>query len=303
MSGTYGATRWWEYYAVRYLMPSVAGVAIVKWICSHGCDKLLLLLSLPRNGEHLETASLTLLFLYGNLFCYVASYPILVFHATRVMDFEKDKWKHRILRDGYIATGVLGFLAFVAAHYSTDHRRHWAVAFAIAFSLVQVSRVWFVFSTRIKVRGCRGVLGERGGKVTSVYGYTFTLATRRGRRNETIDSQKGGRKIDTTEITGLDDDYDDEDDRIRLGEVLWHKEYIETYRHLREHGNSAFIFLLELVLAALIYCVTIPDESGAKQLSMIGILFAIWAFPAVSAHLIGQHLERRFSHFDKRLRS
>jgi hypothetical protein len=30
MSTTYGDTRWWENYAVRYLMPSVAGMAIVK---------------------------------------------------------------------------------------------------------------------------------------------------------------------------------------------------------------------------------------------------------------------------------
>jgi hypothetical protein len=41
MSTTYGDTRWWENYAVRYLMPSVAGVAIVKWISWHGGGKLL----------------------------------------------------------------------------------------------------------------------------------------------------------------------------------------------------------------------------------------------------------------------
>jgi hypothetical protein len=303
MSTPYGGTRWWENYAVRYLMPSVAGVAIVKWICSHGCDKLLPLLSLPANGEHLETASLTLLVLYGNLFCYVASYPILVFHSTRVIDFSNDRWKHRIPLDGYISTGLLAALALLAARQFCEWRRLWAFVFAIAFAVIQLWRVWLAFSTRVVVKNCRGVHGERGGDVTSVYGYTFTLASRRGRRNETVESQKGARRIISTETTEMNDDYDDDDERIRLGEVLWHKEYMETYRHLREHGNSAFIFLLELVLATLIYCITVPDESGAKQLSTIGILFAIWACPAVSAHLIGQYLERRFSHFDRRLKS
>ncbi len=36
MSNESGTTRWWEYYLPRYLMPSVAGVAIVNWLCSYG---------------------------------------------------------------------------------------------------------------------------------------------------------------------------------------------------------------------------------------------------------------------------
>jgi hypothetical protein len=302
MSTAYGDTRWWENYAVRYLMPSVAGMAIVKWICWHGGNKLIPLLNLPLEvrapGVGFETASLILLFLYGNLFCYVASYPILVFHATRVMDFENDRWKHRIPRDGYIATGLLVVLAFVVAHFFPDHRRFWAFVFAGAFSLIQVWRVWFVFSAREVVKSCRGVHGEHGGDVTLLYFYNLRMSMRRGRREKTV--EKDGREIIITDVADSEDD-DDDDDRVRtrLGEELWHKEYMETYRHLREHGNSAFIFVLELVLATLIYCITTPDENAVKQLSAIGILFAVWAFPAVSAHLIGQYLERRFSHVDR----
>jgi hypothetical protein len=92
-------------------MPSVAGIAIVKWICWHGCSKLLPLLYLPAKGEKFETSSLILLFLYGNLFCYVASYPILVFHATRIIDFSDDRWKHRF-SDGYITSVLLGCVAW-----------------------------------------------------------------------------------------------------------------------------------------------------------------------------------------------
>src|SRR5258708_13964749 len=101
MSTEYGTTRWWEYYAVRYLMPSIAGVVIVNWLCAHSGTELRLLLSLPKYGERFDAASLTLLFLYGNLFCYVASYPVLVFHATRLLDFVDDKVPTR-LSDGYL---------------------------------------------------------------------------------------------------------------------------------------------------------------------------------------------------------
>jgi hypothetical protein len=73
MSQEYGTTRWWENYLVRYLMPSIAGVAIVNWLCSYAGNGLRSLLLLPTAGERLDATSLTLLFLYGNLFCYVAS--------------------------------------------------------------------------------------------------------------------------------------------------------------------------------------------------------------------------------------
>jgi len=81
-----GTNRWWENYLVRYLMPSIAGVAIVSWLCAQGGDDLRQKLYLPPHTSPLGTPSLTLLFLYGNLFCYVASYPVLVFHATRAID-------------------------------------------------------------------------------------------------------------------------------------------------------------------------------------------------------------------------
>lgn len=304
MSTTYGDTRWWENYAVRYLMPSVAGMAIVKWICWHGCDKLIPLLNLPLEvrepGVGFETASLILLFLYGNLFCYVASYPILVFHATRVIDFADDKWKHhRWLLDGYIATVLLGCFALFAARCLGDHRRRVALALTVLFAICQGWRVYHVLanSNRIRIRGSHGIDGDDKKKETLLYGYTRSIAVRRGQREETIETDTRPVIITDAET----EDYDDDRTVRTLGERVSHKEYIETYKHLREHGNSAFIFVLELVLATLVYCVTIPSECATKQLSAIGLLFAIWALPAVSAHLMGQYLERRFSHFERRL--
>jgi len=245
-------------------------------------------------GVGFETASLILLFLYGNLFCYVASYPILVFHATRVIDFSNDRWRHQPL-DGYIATFFLGIAALIAAHCFPQHRRCLAFGFTLLFAILQILRVWWVLADKNRrvISGSDGIRGESGGEVTLLYSYARSLATRRGQREKIVQTEKplGDNKRSRTSQRVI----------TKRGEALWHKEYIETYRHLREHGNSAFIFVLELVLATLIYCITIPSESGAKQLSAIGLLFAIWAFPALSAHLIGQFLERRFSHYERRL--
>src|SRR4051812_36415777 len=107
MSAESGTTRWWENYLPRYLMPSIAGVAIVNWLTSYVGDGLRMMLSLPPIGQSVDGASLTLLFLYGNLFCYIASYPVLVFHATRVIDFRKGRWPGRPLSDGYLGTVIL----------------------------------------------------------------------------------------------------------------------------------------------------------------------------------------------------
>jgi hypothetical protein len=285
MSTTYGATRWWEYYAVRYLMPSIAGVAIVNWLCSHANGGLRSLLSLPPAAERLDTASLTLLFLYGNLFCYVASYPVLVFHATRVLDFADDRWPARPLSDGYITALVLAVFAFLVTRIHQECRYWAAFLLASIFVVVQIRRLWLVLFPRVTVEGCSGV-------VSRSYGYSYALARRRGKSKQS----------ETTTANNVSADFDDNEQVSTTHQIVWHRDYIDTYRHLREHGNSAFIFLLELVLAALIYCIlTKSGKSAEQQLSAIGVLFAIWATPAVFVHLIGQHLERRFSHFDRRL--
>jgi len=61
--------------------------------------------------------------------------------------------------------------------------------------------------------------------------------------------------------------------------------------------------VFEIALAALVYSVIKkPGQTAAQQLGAIGTLFAIWAAPSVLVHFIGQHFERRFSWFDRRIR-
>jgi hypothetical protein len=271
MSKEFRATRWWEYYLPRYLMPSIAGVVIVNWLSAFGGDGFRFLLSLPIGEKPIDASSLVLLLLYGNLFCYVASYPVLVFHATRSMDFCDGKWPTHPLLDGYILTAVLAFCAFLF-HWVSPECRYWP-AFMTAFivAAVQIIRLWVVLSRPFRAKG-------HVDPVSAAYFYAYELAHRR--------------------VTSADREEAEPDD------TRWREEMIETYRHLREHGNTAFIFVLELALAALTYCViTKPGQSSTHQLAAIGWLFAIWAMPSIFVHLLAQHVEHRFSRYDSKLRA
>ena len=285
MTKELGTNRWWEYYLVRYLMPSIAGVVIVSWLCSYAGSKLSELLFLPVAVKPIETPSLVMLFIYGNLFCYVASYPVLVFHVTRVRDFSDGKWPAKPFSDGYIATFALLGVAIFLFHWDSPESRYWlALLVTFIFAAVQFRRllVMTVDSTDQK---------SFTTAVSRAFWYSYALARRRG-------------DYKVSEIQGPVSTIDpDEDERVTTRrQIEWRPEFVATYRHLREHGNSAFIFVLELTLAALAYCtVTKPGQSSAQQVGAIGLLFAIWASPAVLVHLLGQHLERRFSRFDERV--
>lgn len=286
MNGQASSTRWWENYLVRYFMPSIAGTAIVSWLASIAGPQFRALLLLPSSAQQLDGATLALLFLYGNLFCYIASYPVLCFHVTRVLDFASKvvSWPASF-RDGYIVTIVVGGLTLVAS-VKLDGQDRVTAAFGIVsvFVISQISRLWsVVVNGRISVTGLKD-------DVSPAFGFAYALARRRGVAEESVEDTKSG------DITN------DVIERSRT--IRWRSELMDTYRHLREHGNSAFIFVLEIILAALCYSVIDGMSwSPEKQLSALGILFAIWALPSMFVHLLGQHLERRFSWYDQRLKS
>jgi hypothetical protein len=64
------------------------------------------------------------------------------------------------------------------------------------------------------------------------------------------------------------------------------REYVESYRHLREHGNALLIIIMEVVLSAAIY-------AAGNLLRVIGIM-VIWILPATFAWFLGTWLEFDF---------
>ena len=270
MSSDGGAKRWWEDYLVRYFMPSIAGVVIVIWLGDIAGDNFQELLLLPKTTYDINTPNLILLFLYGNLVCYVASYPILSFHATRVWDCKNLTWRSFFL-SGYVATAVVSLaVLYTSLSLPTWCRNWWAFLLAIAFSFYQIVRICMVMKSNKDI--------------SRVYTYASTLAKRRSLQKETA----------TEALTrGFFND--------KGRSMQWRRDLIETYRHLREHGNSGFIFVLELTLAGLTYCIVANDDllDPLKKLSAVGILFAFWAFPAALVHMLAQHLERSLAEDDR----
>jgi hypothetical protein len=266
MSTTTSTARWWENYLVRYLMPSIAGVAIIQWLINVDSN-LYSLLFFGASQKDLSTAKLFLLVLYGNLFCYVASYPILGFHVTRVLDFPNDRQSVQ-LPSSYWGTGI--FAAAVAMSALCLARPGYLVVpivLSIIFSLFQIFRIYQSLAQ----------MPYTGN--TQVFDYLWQLSKRRGVPEK---EKKQAATVESDEITKS---------------IRTRAEFIESYRHLREHGNSAFIFVLELILACLCYCIVRSTSDALTSLACIGFVFCVWSTPAVFVHLMGQKLEREFSKF------
>ena len=99
-----GSLRWWEFYAVRYAVGTVLGASLFYFLCSsNSVLKPLLSAAVPASTDSakfdstdaaaashsgpakLDSIQLSLLAAYGFVYCYVASAPILVFHAGRFL--------------------------------------------------------------------------------------------------------------------------------------------------------------------------------------------------------------------------
>ena len=167
--------RWWENYLVRYLVPSIAGMFILIWLNNNSVKSEIVesgvikskiaevevikpkivksetektgileqyfpMLKLT-NGKDFNTASLTGWLLLGTLYCYIASYPILVFHAARVIFFDSrltSKIKSCISCESCIlCIFLIEFIIFFGPYYLNLN-----IFFLISLSLVIIFSIF-----------------------------------------------------------------------------------------------------------------------------------------------------------------
>lgn len=281
MSAETDPGRWWENYLVRYFMPSIAGIGIVAWLI-HFEPALRPILFFEQVPGALDAPTLTLLILYGNLFCYVASFPILCFHATRVLDFREHRWLHT-KTDGYLLSAVATFFIFLATVSLSGAVSAFAIFLIVGiYSVLQLTRFIGVFR-RLDIQ-----IDQEGNSSKSLaYVYALMLARR---RNTHLTLTRNARNEPSS------------NKKAEPIEMRWRKEFTDTYRHMREHGNSAFIFVLEFTLATATFAILrIWPGNPSKSLCLIGGLLVLWSIPAIGVHLLAQSLERRFSLFDDEL--
>ncbi len=271
--------RWWEFYLVRYLMPSVAGIIFVIWLSKFVPYNVSQALYIPDNISDLNIYTLLLLFLYGNLFCYIASYPILVFHATRVIENRNPAEKFRFL---YVLVFVVVVLA--GALYFLEETLKQCMPGLILGLFLMLFCAWQLY----RIFKC--ISKSTGEETTLSYWFIEKLSIKRA-GGETKSSEEG---IDREKLMVNKSRIKKTKRIIRRGSG-WEEELVDSYRHMREHGNSAFIFLLEFVLASLIHFVFfVSDGDPFKQVVYAGLLIAVWTVPAMFVHMLGQVLESEF---------
>lgn len=221
--------RWWEFYFVRYAMGTVVGSLLVFSLFnmegpspSNEVYKLFFEL-----GELLDIGDygLFVLPILGLAYCYLASAPVLVLHASRSVLKGSDEESMM----SYLAIfSVIAILVFYFIYSLSPLLGSIILLFVVV--LIQASCIYISIKKR-----------------TSHY---KSLCKKRA-------------EVDNAS-----------------------KEYVESYKHLREHGNAFMIVIMEIVLAVILYGVKTPEHL------LIAIL--AWVYPAAYIWFVGTFLENDF---------
>lgn len=75
------------------------------------------------------------------------------------------------------------------------------------------------------------------------------------------------------------------------------KDFIDSYKHLREHGNTALIIIMELMFATSIFnAIQYGKLKNSKDFFPdISLVVLIWIIPAALVYFYGHYLEIKFS--------
>jgi len=228
--------KWWEFYFVRYFVGTVVGGAILLYLNSAATSGLKgLIMPGVTDASQLDAQKLALFASVGLAFCYVASAPVLVLHATRgVFLSNPSKW----YRISVCSALCLMTASVVVAFYVWPSIGRNTILAASLFALVFLMQVILLVFSLLSV-----------GDATHSYYQNLVRA-------RSCDSEAA-------------------------------RQYVESYKHLREHGNAFFILLFEVVLGIVLTVAPTP------HLALISLL--LWVLPAAFVWFIGTVLEYRFS--------
>jgi hypothetical protein len=228
-------SRWWDHYYVRYFVGSVFAIPLMLALSKTAAVKALGDIA----GED-KFLNATVLAAAGLAFCYVASAPILLLHATRAPRSKVNSAPTKLgLGSKLFAIGILALAVALGAWIVHDLARPIE------------NPVWFSFVPMTLVVVLQAVLILRTPTAAIVEFYS-DLAEDRA-----------------------------EDPETPLGRKR--KEYITSYRDMREHGNALLILVMEGVLTAALLQATSP--------SILLAMLMLWVMPAASAWFIATVLE------------
>ena len=247
--------RWWEYYAVRYLVGSIVGAVIIFYLATDSYSPF----KIPDEDafevlKESKFLGVTVLAALGFAFCYIASSPILIFHACRahlcLSTFCKQQRQPTCITFAIAILATISIVALVV------------IIICIAYFL---SVAWIPMTVIVILQiVLLGLAFINQFKTIETFYTDLAEARANNAKSEVTKKAKKIKTIKTTEVTET-------------------TEYVTSYRHLREHGNAFAIIILEVVLAYTL----------VKLSSIINpwVIIVIWIFPGAFAWIIGTVLE------------
>lgn len=236
-------THWWDYYYIRYFVGAIFGVGLLLWLQAHAHICAGDQCKIGAGSAALEGSAVGAI---GLAFCYLASAPVLVLHALR-FQWRNHGSERRASFDRIgcaVAVGVVGGLVLWAALYV-------GLSYCGACQQRTPAMSWIAYVPFVFVVLSQVILLCRFRMVVIQDGYQWLAVARARDKTKLYGKQKG--------------------------------EYIESYRHLREHGNAYAILLAEIVLALAL------DVSPSWF--FVGGLLVLWILPAAFVWFIGTWLE------------
>lgn len=236
-------SRWWEFYFVRYFVGTVLG-AIIVYVLTVSSDSALSASLVPGVSKEIGYPHLLLLGAYGLAYCYIASGPVLVLHATRSVFVNRTQSNFQLWFAGAVIFGIAVLLAIM-----------WIKCINFT-SILVVMLAYLVFA--IQAVPLLFVFLNNSENVTRYY-------------------QKLSRI------------------RSEAKSDLSRKEYVESYRHLREHGNAFLIVVFEIMLAICLW--NLPkDAIRIFAPTIVGI----WVLPGSIVWFVGTALENNMVSSDEK---
>lgn len=256
--GKKNTNRWWEFYFVRYALGTIVGIFILI-LLSKSFPGLIPLLDFPEKASPqspatctitstvdagcyvaftITFAQLTLYGIYGLVFCYISSAPILVFHGCR-----------RFVRNPITEKLSFTNLAFLIIAIIPG-----TILFYYKYENIRISGVILSGISIFIILESYRLIFKSISKSKKIYIYLEKLSDKR--------------KKEKTEL-------------------------MDSYKHLREHGNAFFIVLMEIMLAGCVF--TISSGFDNHKYELISLLFFIWILPAAMTWCLGTKLEMHFS--------
>jgi len=248
---------WWFGYFVRYFIGAAVGILIVQYLVENSPVNIIgsgfFRSQIQNTGQpDLNVYYLWILVVTGLAFSYIASAPILVFHATRGILLSKFVADNKSIARGRISLP-----------------RSKGFVFSVTSSITAVLSCSFYFRVGNNIHFISQEMGEAVA-IFFISSYLFSM--------QVFNIFEMLRSPDSVGFL-----YYSEVCIKRATATDSGREYMSSYRELREHGNAYFVLALEIILGLLLYFTP----------SYWLLTLLLWIFPAVCVWFMAVILESR----------